>query len=967
MDPDRWETIQAAFDELVALDETSRASQLAALRDSDPELKAAVEAMLAADAEASGQLAPLDSGLLGAAEPIADPLNLAGRSVSHFDVHEPLGAGGMGVVYRARDTRLGRDVALKFLLPHYSLDAAAKARFLREARAAAALDHPHLCTIYDVRESEEGRLFLAMALYAGETLKARLARDGPLPLAEALSITKQIARGLACAHAAGIVHRDLKPGNVMLLPDGTVKILDFGLAKALDETTGETDARFGTVAYMAPEQIQGETADKRTDLWAVGVVLFEMLTGRKPFEGEHEVAIAHAIVHKEPVPPSHVRKGLPASVEDVVLALLQKDPGARPAAVDELIADLDAVGPLDASPARGARTRRTRTTRVRLRERRWMVTLAVGLVIGGIGGTAIARWPRTASPLSVSRYSVALPDAEALAVAQNQYFQVALSRDGEHLVYMGLSPDGGYQLWLRRRDQLHATPLAGTVGAANPFFSPDGSRVGFVTTTGGPRALKVISLGGGPPTTVTDSLVDNGGAAWGDDGYIYFDAQGPAIARVRETGGAPELVTIKDSASGEAWHYQPEPLPGGRGVLFVIRRNDMRESDIAVVDLASGVHRVLLRGITPRFAASGHLVYATVSGTLMAVPFDPDKLVLAGRAVVLAGGLRVQTPGWVDLAISNRGTLIYAAGGPTAGQDELVWVTRDGRTTPIDTAWRTDFGSLALSPDGAALAVGVADAGEFEVWIKRLGLGAASKIGDGGAHPTWTPDGRAVAFVATTAGAGMKLDLFLRRSDGSAPRRLIREEPNQVWEAQYSQDGKWLVYRTASDLFAVRTDGDTSRIPLVVTPFAEYTPSLSPDGRWFAYSSDESGTREVYVRPFPNTGTARWQISIAGGSEPVWSRNGRELFYKNGRQELVAVAVPRTATFTMGEQRVLFSTAGYDVSLEGEKTYDVSPDGSRFVMIRLARKSHDQLIVVENFFEELRSRVGSAPRAHASR
>jgi len=967
MDPQRWEAIRAAFDDLVELDADSRARRLAALDTTDAALRAAVESLLAADAEASTRLAPLDDGLFLDADPPPDPLGLVGREIAHFQVQQPVGAGGMGIVYRGQDTRLHRPVALKFLLPRYSLDTAAKARFLREARAAAALDHPHLCTIYDVRESEEGRLFLAMALYPGETLKARLARDGPLPLAEALSITKQIARGLACAHAAGIVHRDLKPGNVMLLPDGTVKILDFGLAKALDETTGETDARFGTVAYMAPEQIRGETADKRTDLWAVGVVLFEMLTGRKPFEGEHEVAIAHAIVHKEPVPPSHVREGLPASVEDVVLALLQKDPGARPAAVDELIADLDAVGPLDASPARGARTRRTRTTRVRLRERRWMVTLAVGLVIGGIGGTAIARWPRTASPLSVSRYSVALPDAEALAVAQNQYFQLALSRDGEHLVYMGLSPDGGYQLWLRRRDQLHATPLAGTVGAANPFFSPDGSRVGFVTTAGGPRALKVISLGSGPPTTVTDSLVDIGGAAWGDDGYIYFDSQGPGIARVRETGGAPELVTKEDGASGEAWHYQPEPVPGGRGVLFVIRRGSSEESDIAVVDLASGVHRVLLRGITPRLAASGHLVYATVSGTLMAAPFDPDKLMLAGRAVVLAEGLRVQSPGQVDLAISTSGTLAYAAGGSGAGEDELVWVTRDGSATPIDAAWHADFGSPALSPDGAALAVSVVEAGKFEVWIKQLDRGAASRIEDGGAQPTWTPDGQAVAFVASSDRRGMKLDLFLRRSDGSAPRRLIREEPGQVWEAQYSRDGKWLVYQSGSGLFAVRTEGDTSRIPLVVTPFAEYTPSLSPDGRWLAYSSDESGTREVYVRPFPHTGTARWRVSIAGGTEPLWSRNGRELFYKNGRRELVTVAVPRGETFTAGEQRVLFSTAEYDDYDALFRSYDVSPHGARFVMIRPPRRSTDELIVVDNFFEELRTRVARASRAHASR
>jgi Tol biopolymer transport system component len=966
-DPQRWEAIRAAFDELVELDAGPRASRLADLGATDAALCAAVESLLGADAEASTRLAPLDDGLLLDADPPPDPLDLVGRMIGHLEVQQPVGAGGMGIVYRGQDTRLHRPVALKFLLPRYSLDSAAKARFLREARAAAALDHPHLCTIYDVRESEDGRLFLAMALYPGETLKARLARDGPLPLAEALSITKQIARGLACAHTAGIVHRDLKPGNVMLLPDGTVKILDFGLAKAMDETTGETDARFGTVAYMAPEQIRAETTDARVDLWALGVVLFEMLTGRKPFEGEHEVAIAHAIVHDDPLSPSTLCDGLPLAVDEVVLGLLQRHPDARYRAVEELLPALAAVGTADAASAPGVWKRRVRIAGHRWTTRRWIAILGAGLMVGGIGGTAIGRWLRPGSPKQVSRYSIALADAEALAVARNQYFRVAISRDGEHLVYVGVSPDGSDQLWLRRRDQLHAKPLAGTVGAVNPFFSPDGSRVGFVTT-GVPRALKVISLQGGPPTTVTDSLVDAGGAAWGDDGYIYFDSQGPGIARVRETGGAPELVTKEDGASGEAWHYQPEPVPGGRGVLFVIRRGSIEEADIAVADVASGVHRVLLRGITPRYATSGHLVYATVSGTLMAVPFDPDQLELAGPAVVLAEGLRVQGPGQVDLAVSTSGTLAYAAGGSAAGQDELVWVTRDGSATPIDAAWHADFGSLALSPDGAALAVSVAEAGNYEVWIKQLDRGVASRIEDGGAQPTWTPDGQAVAFVASGGTQGnMDLDLYLRRSDGSAPRRLIREVPGQVWEAQYSRDGKWLVYRAGSDLFAVRTDGDTSRIPLVVTPFAEYTPSLSPDGRWLAYSSDESGTREVYVRPFPHTGTARWRVSIAGGTEPLWSRSGRELFYKNGRRELVAVAVPRGETFTVGEQRVLFSTAVYDDDDALFRTYDVSPDGTRFVMIRPPRRSSDELIVVENFFEELRSRVNRAPRAHASR
>jgi tetratricopeptide (TPR) repeat protein len=384
MDSRRWEEIQATFDELVTLDEGSRASRLAALGATDRALRQAVEVLLAADAEADQRLAPLEAAFFPHATPAPDPLSLAGRTVSHFRVVERLGAGGMGVVYRAEDTRLGRAVALKFRLPQLSLDAPAKARFLQEAHSAAALDHPNLCTIHEVGETDDGQPFLAMALYPGETLKARLDREGPLPVGDALAIVRQIAEGLAYAHAAGIVHRDLKPGNVMLVPNGPVKILDFGLAKARNQSLSTASARWGTVAYMAPEQIRGEAVDARTDLWALGVVLFEMLTGRRPFAGEHELALAPAILRDQPLPPSTLRADVPTALEDIVLTLLQKDPANRYPAAAELLAHLVGAGTRAESAVRSGRTRSFRVRRLLSGRRQWTVGAAAAVLIVGV-------------------------------------------------------------------------------------------------------------------------------------------------------------------------------------------------------------------------------------------------------------------------------------------------------------------------------------------------------------------------------------------------------------------------------------------------------------------------------------------------------------------------------------------------------------------------------------------------------
>ena len=964
MDIDRWQEIQSTFDIIVEMNDSDRAKKLSALRTSSPELHAAVERLLAADSEADARLASLDSLLASESAPFVandvaphDPLRLSGRTVAHFQVMEALGAGGMGVVYRGQDTRLGRAVALKFLLPHYTLDSSAKSRFLREARAAAALDHPHLCTIHDIGETEDGRLFLAMPLYGGETLKARLARDGPLPVGESIAITAQIARGLGCAHAAGIIHRDLKPGNVMLLPDGTVKILDFGLAKALDETTSATSAGFGTVAYMAPEQIRGETVDARADLWAVGVVLYQMLTGRKPFAGEQELAIAHAIVHEEPVAPSVLREGIPAAVEDIVLGLLRKDPAARYGSVDDFLADLAPLGTIEETEKRARWNRWLRPTRRRVAALQWVMPLGALLVIGWFGEKAIRSSQHPSAPKPVSRYSISLPDAQ-LAVAGNNYYRIAISPDGKRLVYVAASADGRRQLWMRSLDQLHARPLLGTDSAANPFFSPDGSRLGFLAT--GRRAvLKVMSVDGGPATPVTDSAVDLGGVAWGYDGYIYFDGQlaGNGLARVPQNGGVPQLVTRCNEAKGETWHYQPAPLPNGRGVLFVIAHGAATyQNDIAVLDLKSGVYHTLLHGLSPHYAASGHLVYVTASGALMAARFDQDRLALVGEPVILAEGLGVSQDGMQDLTISATGTVVYTTG--TGASKELVWVTRDGAATPIDSTWRAGFSSVALSRDGSELAVGVRGGDDTEVWVKRLGQGPAWKLQSlGGINdfPAWTPDGRGVTLLSNMGSrSSPNLNLYVSQADGSELPQLLRGEVASIQDAEYSRDGKWLVYRASSHLYAVRTAGDTTPIRLLANPSNEASPRLSPDGRWLAYASTESGKIDVFVRPFPNTGSARWRIG--DGADPLWSRSGRELFYKNGHDQLVVLPVLGGDKFAHGKEAVLFSIDGYENYWQW-RDYDVTPDGKRFVMIRSAGKPHDELIVVENFFEELTAKV----------
>ena len=974
MNAHRWEEIQVGFDQLVELDVPHRTARLATLASSDPELHRALESLLEADAAASAQLAPIDAAFLPQSDRQPDPLGLTGRTISHFELREALGAGGMGVVYRADDMRLGRVVALKFLLPHYNLDASAKARFLREAHAAAALDHPNLCTIHEVGTSDEGWLFLAMALYQGETLRARLTRDGPILVRESLEIARQIAEGLQAAHGAGIVHRDLKPGNVMLLPDGTVRILDFGLAKARDQSRSEAGIRFGTVSYMAPEQVRGVNVDARADLWALGIVLYEMLTGRKPFGGDEEVAIAHAILHDEPELLSTHRGGVSPALEDLVLRLLQKDPAKRHDSAAELLRDLarartltnEITGPRQAVlPRVIAKERRPLTTQFAAVLNKRAFTYGVTAVAILLTATMFLGWIHPAPTKQVVRYSLVFDPAEAMIQPVAFFWgRLALSPDGSRLAYVG-GPRA--QILVRQRNQLHATAIPGSEGAETPFFSPDGQQVGFIT---GGNKLQIASLSGGPLITVTDSLIGEAGASWGRDGYIYVDGRAnEALIRVEAKAGAvPTRFTELDAASKEGDHSWPEVLPNGKGILIAVGVKDAARS-IGVVDMSTRKHRVIVNNaVYARYVPTGHLLYVTTDRTLMVVPFDQNTMKVTGEPTTLAEGIRLAPSSTVDLAVSNNGTLLYTRG-VAPGKLELVWVTRSGKAQSVDPDWQGVFGEPSLSPDGRRLSVSLlpnvnydAIAQISDIWIKRLDRGPNVKLTleeKTDHYSAWTPDGKSVTFTSNAAGS---IDLWTKRADGSTQAVLQLHEKRGAFSPRWSPDGKWLVFRTnryqpgAGDILGIRPGIDTVAVPLVATRFTESAPAISPDGRWLAYSSNESGHYDIYVVPFPNTAVAKWAVSTGGGTEPLWSHSGKELFYRDVAGNLVAVEVQSSPTFSLGRSTVLFPARAY-LSFERGAQYAVAPDDRRFLMIRpVPGGVPDELIVVDNWFEELKSK-----------
>ncbi|MDA2923300.1 protein kinase [Acidobacteria bacterium AH-259-L09] len=878
-----------------------------------------------------------------------------GTQLGPYEILSLLGAGGMGEVYKAKDTRLDRIVAIKVLPAHLSDNAVLRQRFEREAKTISSLNHPHICTLYDVGH-QEGVDFLVMEYLEGETLGERLAK-GSLPIEEGLKYAVEIADALDKAHRQGVVHRDLKPGNIMLTKAGA-KLLDFGLAKlrgpevaaaalsALPTKEASLTAEgaiLGTFQYMAPEQLEGKEAEPRTDIFAFGAVLYEMITAKKAFEGKSQASLIGAILKDDPVPVSTVQAMAPAALDHVVKRCLAKDPDERWLSAHDLTLELKWIA--EAGSEGGVPEPAPETSAFRSKTRQMLAWSLISLIVGaGIAGLAVYTLvgPTASVPRPLARVSVNLPENTSLVGTG------AFSPDGTRLIYGGTS-NGARQLYLRPLDQMAATPSKGTKNARWPFFSPDGQWVAFAA--GG--KLRKVFVGGGTPFEICDVTAFRGGS-WGADDTIFFTpATSEGLWKVSAAGGTPQKLTAPDVAKGEYSHRWPEVLPGGKAVLFTVGvSSNYNEARIAVLTLETGSYKTLVKGgHFPRYSATGHVVFAR-GADLLAVPFDLEKLEVRGDPVpVLDGVSGFLGTGRSHFSLSQTGSLVYVPGDVGGRRNVLLWVSRRGEEEPVSEPGRIE--RLRLSPDGQRIAMTRLGGGNVDIWTYALSRRTPTRLTyDPGwdESPIWTPDGQWVTYSNNRAG---RYHLFRKPADGSGTEELLHTSDHRAFPTSYSPDGRWLAFsenrpETGEDIWVLAVEAEREAEVFLRTPFNETTPQFSPDGGWIAYVSDESGQQEVYVTPFPGPGR-KWQISTQGGSSPVWARNGKELFYRNGNQ-LMAVGVTTQPSFSAAGPRLLLE--------KNFGAYDVAPDGQRFLMTRgIEEEPIRQLIVILNWFEELQRLV----------
>ncbi len=882
-----------------------------------------------------------------------------GTTCGPYEILTSLGAGGMGEVYRARDTRLNRDVALKFLPDAFAHDAERVARFTREAQTLAALNHPHIATIYGIVEAPAAAgaagpdphvHALAMELVDGDDLSAVIAR-GPVPPGDAIAIAKQIAEALEAAHEQGIIHRDLKPANIKVRADGTVKVLDFGLAKAVASSYGSARGSqaawdsavtnsptamplamtglgvvLGTAAYMAPEQARGKTVDRRADIWAFGVVLYEMLTGRALFAGESISDTVAAVLRKD-IELSALPLGTPAGVRRLVARCLERDPRLRLRDIGEARIALESPEPADPAPVPVAAPRRTWP---------WLVALAGTALVAATAAHMLTRGPAAPRLASDGHFIVELPaDAPlvTLEIPGVSEAPLAVSPDGRQLVYVGAAGATGSQLYVRTMADVTPRTLPGTAGATAPFFSPDGQWIAFFA--GG--KLKKTRLDGGTPATLADAPNGQGGS-WGTAGEIVFAPSNTGnLVMVADTGGVPRGVTTLDFAAGDDAHRWPQLLPGGR-LLFTVIAWSRETSDVVVVDLATGARRTVQAGVDfARYvpddpgAAAGHLVFVR-GGALVAARFDPAGTVAADSPVAVVDGVRD-----AQFDVSSNGVLAYAPGVGKNPDYSLVWTDRMGKAVPINDLVR-GYEDLHLSPDGRLVALTVEEAGpesEAHVWLADTTRGTLTRATFEGfsRDPVWAPDGK--SFVVGSKRGENTFGIYRHSLDGRTPVELLWASPIPIWPdpQSWTPDGQTLVFSTkgkatGDDIWLLSLADKREARPWLQTPATEWAGRLSPDGRWIAYNSDESGRDEVYVQPFPGPG-GKWIVSQDGGYNAIWSRDGREIFYRHGNQ-VMAVTVETSPAFAAGKPQPMFSGR---YRLTG-RDFDVSPDGRRFVMMR---------------------------------
>ena len=893
-----------------------------------------------------------------------------GTHIGPYEIVGWLGAGGMGEVYRARDARLGREVAIKLLPEAFATDASRLHRFAQEARAAGQLNHPNILVVYDIG-THAGAPYIVSELLEGESL-GRVLEGGAQSARKAIDYARQAAEGLAAAHEGGIVHRDVKPDNLFITNDGRVKILDFGIAKLTqprDDAAPHTGVRtetadgmvVGTVGYMSPEQVRGEAVDARSDIFNVGAILYEMLTGHRAFARETTVETMAAILKEDPENRLSTT-GFPA-LERIVARCLEKAREARFQSARDLAFALECLSGTTATAASGPAI--TRPIRLWRRALPWGLagTLGVALTL-----VLVFRPPSPAVPASAPVVLSAELGGVSLSNSINEVFghSMSISPQGDVVVFVAEKSTGdSYQLYVLRLNQLQAAPLAGTDGAASPFFSPDGLWIGFFA--GG--VLKKIAVTGGAAVQLADASASPRGGAWSEDGMIVFSPRqtaGTRLLRVSAAGGKAEpLGSFLEGEVIQAW---PQVLPGGKGVLYTGGSvpGGYNDANLMVQPLPGGAPKVIYRGgYHGRYLPSGHLVYIH-DGTLFAAPFDLDRLKVTGQSEpALEGVMSNVTTGGAQFAVSANGTLLYRPRPRTRAAVQLNWMDREGNTTPLPIA-PANVLNLAFARDGR-LAMEIRD-GPSDIWIYGDKLRRLTSDPVRAIRPAWTVDGRRIVF-ASARGDKSTLNLWWQRADGAGDAQRLTNSKNLQQPGSWHSSGDYLAFeeqnpKTSFDLMILPMNGEDASgwrpgEPTVFlnSPAVEVDPAFSPDGRWLAYSSNESGRMEVYARPFPGPGRPS-KISTDGGVMPIWSRTKREIFYGHGLDGQIMVAPYAVEGDSLrAEKPSLWSEGRYQFR-GPNRMFDLHPDGERFALAPAAPSAGDHVTFVFNFFEKLR---GIAP------